>query len=171
MQKVANWMYSNDRIAFVILNRYWKSSFTDFIMPLITNLGGAIWSITLCIVLLLSRNLDVTKVGEHLAISLFITHLIVRLFKKFLPRLRPYMKLENVHIGHKVYKDPSFPSGHSTAAFCSATALSTVFPGYIILFFTVAALVAVSRVYLGMHYPSDVTVGAIIAIAVTQMII
>lgn len=171
MQKVTNLMYSSDRIAFIILNRYWKSSFTDFIMPIITNLGGATWSITLCIVLLLSRNPDVNSAGKHMAISLLITHLIVRLFKKYLPRLRPYMTLENVHIGHKVYKDPSFPSGHSTAAFCSATVLSTAFPVYSIIFFTIAALVAVSRVYLGMHYPSDVTVGAIIAIAVTQIII
>ena len=171
MQKVVNLMYYSDRTAFLVLNRYWKSSFTDFIMPKITNLGGAVWSIFLCIVLLLNKDAGINTVGQKLAVSLIITHLIVRLCKKFLPRLRPYMTLDNVHIGHKLYKDSSFPSGHSTAAFCSATVLSSALPAFTFVFFTIAVLVAISRVYLGMHYPSDITVGATIGFTVTQMII
>ncbi len=171
MQKVVHWMQGGDRVAFLVLNRSWKSTFTDTFMALITNLGGAVWAVTLSLILLLSKDMAVYKVGERLALSLLISHLIVRLGKKFLPRLRPYLTLENVNVGHKIYRDPSFPSGHSTAAFCMATVLSSSLPAFSIVFFALAALVAVSRVYLGMHYPSDITVGAIIGLTVAQIII
>ncbi len=171
MQKVVNWVQGGDQIAFMKLNRLCKCSFTDLLMALITKLGGAVCVISLSVILLLSKNITMVKTGESLAISLVISHLVVRLGKKFFPRLRPYLALENVFIGHKIYRDSSFPSGHSTAAFCTATVFSSVLPTLSIVFFLLAALVAVSRVYLGMHYPSDITVGAAIGIIVAQSII
>ncbi|RNC28567.1 MAG: putative undecaprenyl-diphosphatase YbjG [Candidatus Dichloromethanomonas elyunquensis] len=171
MQRVVNWMQGGDRAAFQLLNRSAKNTITDTVMPLITNLGGAIWSVVISLILLLSRDVIVIKMGERLALSLLISHLVVRLGKKFFPRLRPYLALDDVNVGRKMYKDPSFPSGHSTAAFCTATVFSSVFPALSVIFFTAAALVALSRVYLGMHYPSDITIGAAIGIIAAQFIV
>jgi undecaprenyl-diphosphatase len=172
MLRVINWLQGSDREAFMMLNgNLTKSSVTELVMPLITNLGGSVWSITLSLILLLSKDLVGNKVGERLAISLLLSHFVVRLGKKFLPRLRPYLVLENVHVGNKTYKDSSFPSGHATAAFCSATVLSSVLPAFSVVFFSLAFLVAVSRIYLGMHYPSDIAVGAAIGIIVAQAFI
>lgn len=60
----------------------------------------------------------------------------------------------------------SFPSGHTSAAFVIATALSIAFPKrYVIVFsFLWAFATGYSRMYLGVHYPSDVIAGAIVGI-------
>jgi hypothetical protein len=58
----------------------------------------------------------------------------------------------------------SFPSGHATSSFACATAMSRIAPEATIPFFVLAAAIAVSRPYLGMHYPSDVLVGAVLGV-------
>lgn len=56
--------------------------------------------------------------------------------------------------------DRSFPSGHAQTAFAAAVYLSLLFPRGAALFLALAALVGLSRVALGVHYPSDVLAGA-----------
>ena len=59
---------------------------------------------------------------------------------------------------------PSFPSGHTSSAFATATSLSLAYPEWYIIVpsFAYAGTVAYSRMYLGVHYPSDVFAGALI---------
>ena len=59
----------------------------------------------------------------------------------------------------------SFPSAHSTASFACATAMTRIDSAAAVLF-VLAALIAIGRPYLGMHYPSDVLAGAVLGIAV-----
>lgn len=58
----------------------------------------------------------------------------------------------------------SFPSGHSVTAFALAFVLSRAYPRCAFLFYGVASLIALSRVYLAQHFPSDVVAGAAIGI-------
>jgi hypothetical protein len=85
--------------------------------------------------------------------------------KKIVRRERPYARLANVHFTDAELSDPySFPSGHSTVAFAIATSLSLRYPKpavYIPLHLW-ALFVGYGRVYLGLHYPSDVLAGAAI---------
>ena len=55
----------------------------------------------------------------------------------------------------------SLPSGHTSTAFLSAVILSKFYKKYIVVFFVIAASIGFSRVYIGVHYPLDVIVGAI----------
>lgn len=59
---------------------------------------------------------------------------------------------------------PSFPSGHTSSAFATATSLSLVYPEWYVIVpsFAYAGTVAYSRMHLGVHYPSDVAAGALI---------
>jgi len=60
----------------------------------------------------------------------------------------------------------SFPSAHATASFACAVAMSRIAPELKVPFFAAAALMAATRPYLGMHYPSDVVAGAVIGAAI-----
>jgi len=59
---------------------------------------------------------------------------------------------------------PSFPSGHTSGAFATATSLSLAYPEWYVIVpsFAYAGTVAYSRMHLGVHYPSDVAAGAVI---------
>lgn len=63
----------------------------------------------------------------------------------------------------------SFPSNHALNIFCAAMFLSYFFPRWKIPFFTVATLVALSRVYNGVHYPSDIFFGALLGMMIAYI--
>ena len=67
-----------------------------------------------------------------------------------------------VHVPH----DHSFPSGHAATSFACATTLALAFPRLAVPLYVLAAAIAYSRVYVGVHYPLDVVGGAVLGIAV-----
>jgi undecaprenyl-diphosphatase len=62
--------------------------------------------------------------------------------------------------------DGSFPSGHAATSFAAATILSFAFPPFAPLLFALAAAVAWSRVYVGVHYPLDILGGALLGVLI-----
>lgn len=98
-------------------------------------------------------------VASSTAISYGFTYLI----KKIVRRPRPF--IQNINIV-PVYRaqGTSFPSGHTSTTFATATALSMAYPKWYIIgpAFLWAGSVGYSRMYLGEHYPSDVAAGAVL---------
>lgn len=97
--------------------------------------------------------------AESAAAATFITYGMKYSFK----RSRPYMKIDGLSAAG-TGNSPSFPSGHTSVAFSTATSLYLAYPKWYVAVpaFTYAASVGYSRMYLGVHYPSDVLAGAVI---------
>jgi len=82
--------------------------------------------------------------------------------KSFGDRPRPPLLLHDVRLVVKPLFVHSFPSGHTTTAFAAAIVWAAFFPRWRWVFFAIAALVGLSRVYVGVHFPFDVVGGALL---------
>jgi membrane-associated phospholipid phosphatase len=101
--------------------------------------------------------------GLEIASAEIISSLITSPLKLGLKRERPFVTHNDIN-KYSTGGSYSFPSGHTSMAFATATSLSLVCPKWYVIVpsFTYASLMGYSRMYLGVHYPSDVLIGAII---------
>lgn len=147
---VLNFIYDNLRCAFL-----------DFIMPIITLFGeSGIFFICLAVILLIFKK--TRKTGAMLGLSLIIGLIVCNLtLKPLVARPRPYT-LREVEMLVDGLSDFSFPSGHTVAAFEAASVFMMRNKKIGVPFLILAFLIAFSRLYLYVHFPTDVIVGAII---------
>jgi undecaprenyl-diphosphatase len=135
----------------------------------LTHLGGATCTILASIVPLTFGG--AIREAARLALAmLVVSHLIVQLIKRTVGRPRP----SRGTLCTTLVTEPdrfSFPSGHAAAAMSVAFAYAVVYPHLSLALVALAALVGLSRVCLGVHYPGDVFAGQTIALVTGWMML
>lgn len=139
--------------------------FLDKIMVFITRLGdaGIIWIVLSIVLLLIPKT---RKSGAVMVVALVVDVLLCNIvLKNLVARTRPYDVNTGVHLLGAKLHDYSFPSGHTAASFASVTALYLAGEKKLWKFALVlACLIAISRLYLYVHYPTDVLGGVLFGV-------
>lgn len=132
----------------------------DTIMPWITALGeyGALWMLLTAVFLIRK---DTRRVGVMMAIALALDVVLCNgIIKPLAARPRPFTVRPGVELLIKAPWDYSFPSGHTAVSFAAAGAMWFAGQRGRTAALILAAVIGLSRIYLYVHYPSDVICGA-----------
>lgn len=164
MSRIVSWVLINDDRMFHVVNQHWRCKFFDAFLSKITHLGGATFTLSTLFIMLFLVGDYLRQVGIDALFALIIGQAIVQLLKKTWSRPRPYLTLSHVNLCPNPLKDFSFPSGHTATAFSTATVVVIHFPMLATIVLPIALLVGISRMYLGLHYPTDCLIGATIGI-------
>lgn len=163
--KAFAYIQKQDVRLFFFFHRHMQCLIMDIIMVLITQMGSLLFACLVPAALFLTGRRELAELAVRMAIILIVSQLLVQLVKRLVNRPRPYKKFEDVLAKHPPNCKYSFPSGHTSTAFALAIALASTIPGTGIAAYSIASMVGLSRVYLGVHYPTDVVVGSVTAYA------
>ena len=124
---------------------------------MLTHLGSAWCSIALCLLPIVTGAF--VSAGTSPLAILVASHVVIQVLKRSFGRVRPEIWQASIAAPDRF----SFPSGHAAAAMSVAIGFAHAFPYVAAPLVVLAVLVGLSRVVLGVHYPSDVFVGQTIA--------
>lgn len=171
MSRVIHWLRHHDCRVFFWVNRRIQNAVLDYVLPKVTHLGGAAATILTCLGIALATEGEWRHTAWISLAALAFSHLPVAHMKKKYPRKRPYLVLPEANRCKNPLTDHSFPSGHTTAIFSVIVPFVCLEPGMGTLLLPLAALVSLSRIYLGLHYPSDCLAGCLIGVSTSLLMV
>lgn len=164
-------MEKTDALVFSLINNTrLRSKWLDSLMFTLTKLGEG-WIILLLLTAIYFLSGAVGTWYVHSLVIFLAVGIICQIMKKHFPRARPVSVLMNVNVLGERLTVGSFPSGHTATAFALAAVFSSHLGNWAPLFFIVAALIGVTRVYVGAHFPLDVLCGAVIGLSTSYAVL
>ena len=155
-----------DRRLYKVLNDLPHTRHSDRYVSVLSDLGEGIGWVAGGIALAALGGPKGRRAGAATAVaSLLATYIVQVRVKPLFRRVRPFVNREATVVGIRP-ADHSFPSGHTASSFAAATALAFYYPRAAPLAYALAMGVGMSRVHLGVHFPSDAAVGGVIGIGI-----
>lgn len=156
-------LWIQNRLRFDKMNQFWYG---------ITKIGSIPWIwlvISSMLVMISQTRLTGLKALSALGIEIIIVHVLL---KQITNRNRPFEEDTRIKPIGKIPQDRSFPSGHACLAFtCTLIYLYELSLWFSIPMLILASLISFSRIYLGVHYPSDVLCGIATAIIIDYFVL
>ena len=156
---------------FYLINSGFANPAFDVIMPHLSDCGGFVTMLVICVLAILvfwhykrQRYLEIAKMCLY---ALVLSGVIAACLKLAYHSPRPFTVLENVRQLTIPTEPNSFPSGHTSSTFSVVSVLVWTLrenKAIVCLLALFAFLVGFSRIYVGVHYPFDVLVGAIVGV-------
>ena len=136
--------------------------FSKFISNTTTEVGIGV-PVVMGAVALIEKDDDLLKSAIYVGVSIGVDVVVTSALKEIVKRPRPYVTYPEIH-AYEPETSLSFPSGHTSYAFATATALSLKYPKWYVIApsYLWACTVGYSRMNLGVHYPTDVLAGALL---------
>ncbi len=158
--KLSEW----DIAGCLYLNSYCRKQTVNRFFAVVSRLGDGVFWYSLACVLPILYGLQGLEVSILMISTGLICVLIYKQLKRRLIRERPFIKSKDIFKGCAPLDRYSFPSGHTMHAACFSTLVLWQFPVFAALLIPFSILVALSRMVLGLHYPTDVLCGAALGI-------
>lgn len=146
----------------VEINSSSRKKYIRYFFRVISRLGDGIFWYALILCLPYMNGNPGWMQALHVLVTGLVGLLVYKLLKNYLVRERPCISCNIIYQAAPALDRYSFPSGHTLHAVLFSTMLSSYLPEFASLVWGFASLVAMSRVVLGLHYPSDVLAGALI---------
>ncbi len=164
-----------DTLLLYAVNRGMENRFFDILMPFVTNYRNWYFIILSVMAVMIIKDwkkglMTILLVIVAVSVSDYLnSHVIKFIFG----RVRPCSELpqETLHLILGCPSNPSFPSSHASNIFALTVVLVYRYRVLLIYMLTIAVLVCLSRIYLAVHYPSDVIAGGIFGILYGSMVI
>lgn len=138
----------------------------NFIMRIFTHAGdnGYIWIGIAIILLCIPKT---RKIGIYLAVTLIVEAVLNEMvIKEIIQRERPFLQRTGIDTIINQPSSYSFPSGHTASSFAAATAIYQYNKKWGIASYVLASVIAFSRLYFFVHFPTDILAGAALGIGV-----
>jgi len=144
------------------INQLGRTEWVRRMFAAVSRLGDWGFWAAMAVPLFATRGSEAWPIALHIGLTAGIAVLIYKVLKRSLVRERPFVSNGTIFCGTAPLDRYSFPSGHTLHAVCLTMMLTHVDAAFFAICAPFAVLVALSRIVLGLHYPSDVLVGAAI---------